>query len=208
MSKEIMQKIVEHKKFILDQGGERFVLNKVDIKGGDDFRHKQLDTAFIKNTTFEGSDMEGVKFPESQWDNTSISSSGMRYSDHKHARFNGVVFTGVDLFKARFENAVFKGCVFEKSFLKNARFSNAYLSESKLEGCDLSYATLKSARLDSANLYEANLTGADLTGADLRGAILRGANLTGADLTGALMEEVDLEGANLDKVVISATTMF
>lgn len=95
---------------------------------------------------------------------------------------------------------------------ENLTHLNQLLGTKRCNECDLSNsgliharligAELKNANLVNANLSQANLAGADLSGANLSGASLYGANLTGANLTQANLTGTDLRNAYLMNTVL------
>lgn len=175
-----------------------------------DLRGAKLDGADFVGSTLDGSD-----FTQSSMADTSLESvhahdaiferckmPDLRASDgadFTRARFLLVEAPGAQLQGAILVDASFAGSNLEGADLSEANAERLNLLKCQLKGARLDRANLREAVLLSANLFEASLEEAQLARADARGASFFSANLWRAQTRGAI-----LEGAVLDRTVLSS----
>lgn len=92
-------------------------------------------------------------------------------------------------------------CDLRRVGLVLADLETADLQDANLFGANLSRANLAGADLSNTNLSGANLFGANLMGVDLSGANLTGADLRQAYMLGAILNETQLDYANLQGAI-------
>ncbi|MDJ0903341.1 MAG: pentapeptide repeat-containing protein [Xenococcus sp. MO_188.B8] len=124
--------------------------------------------------------------------------------DFKHASFERLKLSHINLFDANLTNVNFTNADLEFAYLKNANLTGANFTDGSLR---------------CAQLVNANLTGADFTDCNLKFADLRNANLTGAciedwninsqtNLQNVKCDYIYLKNGNKDRVPHDPDTIF
>lgn len=148
---------------------------------GVDFTLANLERAQLDNACLEGAVLAGAN----------LQLASLDAADLRHANLEGAI---AEKLKAR------------KAKLTGAKLHKAILSHANLEeieadnGTDLMGSSLMRASLRGANLKGAQLEECDLLEADLTGSDLAGANLLRANIAGALLDDVNLERADLSEL--------
>ena len=114
----------------------------------------------------------------------------------------GANLRGTNLFEARLRNANLSGALLQGATLDKADLRNANLSGAQLQGATFENTQLEAAILQEAQLQRAYLVNAQLQAADFYEAQLQGANFGGADL-----QNVDFSGAQLQRASLFHTNL-
>lgn len=156
----------------------------------------QLQAAFLENTYFINSKMQGVNFHYSQLDSSSfdacnLCSAKFYYADIKHSLFKKTM-----LIQANFNSAIatfgrFEDCNLEDTEIINANFEGSRFVKVNLSGSNLEKTTLKDAYFENVCLESAILTGANMQNSVLKEVNLNKANLQNVDFNGAKFIEID-----------------
>jgi uncharacterized protein YjbI with pentapeptide repeats len=156
-------------------------LSASDLRGADlshtDLRHTYL--AFDYSDALEAMPM-GLRL-----------NTGRLAADLRNAKFEGVILSGANLFRADLRGARLIG-----SDLTNAIMIDVDLTDAKLQTRTYipNYRDPKKVEVVRMDMRGADLHGARLIGADLIGVDLRDVKLIGADLSGAKLTCVDVGG--------------
>jgi uncharacterized protein YjbI with pentapeptide repeats len=111
--------------------------------------------------------------------------------------FFGLDLSGIGLQAAQLDGADLRSCNLQGADLRGISLKGARLTNANLRGCRLGALVVNDDHTMLSRLDKAILRNADLRGADLSRAVLRGADLTNANLLGAVLDDAEIEGAQL-----------
>lgn len=170
-------------------------LTEADLRAAD--LHKaNLQSAVLDRARLSRANLQGATLPGASLLAADLRAANLSYASLAEAKLGGAVLEGSIIFAATLKGAALFGANLESADLRDSNLENADLNQANLRGAHLWFTKLAGARL-----REVQLQNALLIEADLRRAILRGANLQGAVLRDALLNEADVQGADLRGVV-------
>lgn len=179
--------------------------HNVDIEP--DFREAQLtniDSASLNRRDLRGYDLSRANF----W-RANLRAVDLTEANLSRAHLNQVNLEEADLTKANLQSAWLEETNLSKTSFQSANLCSAQLWRSNLSRADCSRAFFCQANyLGAADLFKANfsnscLRNSNLMGARLVGTDFRNVDLTGSSIWGISAWDLNLEGANQDKLVIT-----
>lgn len=171
------------------------------------FDEAQLPAADFTGAKLEGASFANAVMPEvrlfdAQGSGVRFDGAGMAEARGDEASLAGSSFNGVEAPRSTWEKAVLDRSSFRGAGLRQASFVRASAGGAVFAGADLG-----AARLSRAALVEARFTEADLMQASLERADLRRVDFTGANLHQAETWKANLEGALLDRALVSGSKL-
>ncbi|MBI3230710.1 MAG: pentapeptide repeat-containing protein [Burkholderiales bacterium] len=162
-------------------------------------RGAQLAHQFLPRTLFEGSQMEGANFTETDLQGSNFRHTKLDAADFSQAKLQASQFWFAQLRGAIFRQANLSKASFEFAELNRVSFYGAYLfrtefTQSVPQHADFRFSHLEATIFTSAQLELADFGSTQLDGAIFPGAQLLGTDFTDAKIAGAIFDNVAMQG--------------
>lgn len=169
--------------------------------------------AALSRSELDEANLRGANLSGAQVDRALFKKADLSGADLSRAKLAGSSFAEATCDGASFQEAQLAGALLAKASLRDARLAGAVLMDAHLDqvvapGASFHRARARGSRfyravLDGADFGEADLMGADLSKASLLRASFRKASLYEAKLLDAAGTNIDFDGANLKRAVLS-----
>lgn len=164
------------------------------------FKKADLRTAEFRSAVLQEADMT-----EANMQDVKLNMSILQKAKLVKAQLSGVdanmcILSEVEATQARFLNGNFKKCVFKNACLDDTDFSNATLNSTIFFGAKGKHVTFAGADMDKARMGgQAAFPEADFRNIKMKHGCLREANLAGSSFKGAVIHESIIEDCDLNQ---------